>query len=148
MALQPKNLKYAHNGVPILRALEIEDIATEVLQKHCPDVLKKPTMTPVLEIIQALGKTTGLSSAIADLGQRGRGKIVGKVSFSKHLLLLDTVLTADRAAQMRFTAAHETGHWVLHRWNYKNLKFATGTQDSMEDDEESLCRLDQRTPQD
>jgi Zn-dependent peptidase ImmA (M78 family) len=51
---------------------------------------------------------------------------------------------------MRFTAAHEVGHWVLHRWNYMNCKFATpkSTASELEDDEKSLCRLDERTPQD
>lgn len=149
MSFNPRDLSYSIDGVPILRALQVEDIATEVLQKHCPNVLKKPAMTPVLEIIHALGKTTGLESAVADLGSKGPAKVLGKLIFSKKLLLLDSSLTRDREVQMRFTAAHEVGHWILHRWNYKNWKFNTGSgDDGLEDDEKTLCRLDQRSPQD
>jgi Zn-dependent peptidase ImmA (M78 family) len=87
---------------------------------------------------------------IEDLGYRGPAKVLGKVSFTKKTLLLDISLTTEREVQMRFTAAHEVGHWVLHRWNYMNCKFATpkSTASELEDDEKSLCRLDERTPQD
>jgi Zn-dependent peptidase ImmA (M78 family) len=150
MAFTPDQLRYSSDGVPILSAQKVEDIATEVLQKHCPDVLRKPAMTPVIELIQAIGKTTGMKSAIEDLGFRGQAKILGKVSFTKKTLFLDTLLTTEREVQMRFTAAHEIGHWILHRWNYKNWKFSQpnyGPGD-LEDDEKSLCRLEERTAQD
>ncbi len=128
----------------------LRNVATEVLRKHCPDVLRKPAMTPVAELIQAIAKTTGMKPDIADLGFRGRTKILGKVSFTKKTLLLDSSLTAERKVQMRFTAAHEIGHWILHRWNYKNWKFPRSSPSSgdLEDDEESLCRLEERTAQD
>lgn len=150
MTFRPKQLRYGNDGVPILSATQVEDVATEVLQKHCPGVLKNPAMTPVIELIQVLSKTTGLHHAIQDLGYRGHAKILGKVSFTKKALLLDISLTADREVQMRFTAAHEIGHWILHRWNYLNWTFGphTSTAGDLEDDEKSLCRLEERTPQD
>jgi Zn-dependent peptidase ImmA (M78 family) len=150
MAFIPKHLSYSSEGVPILSAQEVEDVATEVLQKHCPDVLRKPAMAPVIDLIQAIGKTTAIKSTIEDLGFRGQAKILGKVSFAKKILFLDISLTAEREVQMRFTAAHELGHWVLHRWNYKNWKFPRPNygRDDLEDDEKSLCRLDERTSQD
>jgi Zn-dependent peptidase ImmA (M78 family) len=150
MAFKPKHLRYSSDGIPILAAQQVEDVATEVLQKHCPPILKQPAMTPAIELIHTLSKTTGLHYAIEDLGYRAHAKILGKVSFSKKALLLDISLTTDREVQMRFTAAHEVGHWVLHRWNYKNWKLATpkSSPGELEDDEKSLCRLDERTPQD
>jgi hypothetical protein len=36
MTLRPKQLRYGSDGVPILSATQVEDVATEVLQKHCP----------------------------------------------------------------------------------------------------------------
>jgi Zn-dependent peptidase ImmA (M78 family) len=150
MGFTPRKLRYSSDGVPILAAQQVEDVATEVLQKHCPRVLAKPAMTPVIELIQALSKTSGIQYAIADLGFRGHAKVLGKVSFAKKALLLDISLTTEREVQMRFTAAHEVGHWVLHRWNYMNWKFANPKSNTgeLEDDEKSICRLDERTPQD
>jgi len=64
----PQKLKYNSNGIPILSVLEIEDIANELLQKYCPDVLGRPSMTPVVEIIRHLGQRTGLLFTMEDLG--------------------------------------------------------------------------------
>lgn len=151
MGFDPGKLKYTNDGVPVLKATEIEAVATEVLQKHCPAVLRAPKPTPVLSIIDSLRDTTELSLTAEDLGKRGQSKILGKISFGKKTLFLDqTLIDGERRVQLAFTAAHEIGHWVLHRWNYMNWRFDTGspqTQD-LDDDETTLCRLDQRTPQD
>jgi hypothetical protein len=45
MPFDPKRLGYGGDGVPILKATEIEQIAIEVLEKHCQKVLRKPAMT-------------------------------------------------------------------------------------------------------
>jgi Zn-dependent peptidase ImmA (M78 family) len=150
MPFDPKKLRHDNDGVPILKATEIEQIATEVLEKHCPAVLHKPAMTPVIEIIEALEKTTDLTSVIVDLGFKGNAKILGKVNFTQRCLSLDQLLITEREIQMRFTAAHEIGHWILHRWNYKKWKFPPSdlTPDNLQDDEDSLCRLEQRSPRD
>jgi Zn-dependent peptidase ImmA (M78 family) len=150
MAFTPKQLTYSNEGIPILSAQKVEEIATEVLQKHCPHVLKEPATTHTIKLIQAIVKTTGLKAVIEDLGFKGQAKILGKVSFTKGTLFLDKSLTEEREVQMRFTAAHEIGHWVLHRWNCENWKFSQPNHNpgDIEDDEQSLCRLETRTPQD
>src|ERR1035441_9591561 len=89
MTFSPKHLRYGPDGVPILSAKQVEEVATEVLRKHCPSVLKQPAMTPVIELIHTLSKTTSLSHAVEDLGYHGHAKILGKVSFTKKALLLD-----------------------------------------------------------
>src|SRR5208283_3978426 len=45
------------------------------------------------------------------------------------------------------TAGHEIGHWVLHRYNYKNWKFQSHneTVGGLQDDDSTLCRLENRT---
>ncbi len=150
MEFNPKQLKYGEDGVPILQAARIEEIATMMLQEHCPDVLEEPRQTPVLDIIERLRERTKLNWILADLGYRGSAKILGKVDFATRTLALDAVLvTGEREVQFRFTAAHEIGHWVLHRWNWEAWRFKTGTgqEHELQDDEASLCRLSDRTPQ-
>lgn len=146
----PQKLKYNLHGIPILSAREIETIANELLHKYCPDVLRKPSMTPVVEIIRRLGERTGLLFAMEDLGYKGTAKVLGKVSFHKKTLYLDVSLEDERVAAFRFTAAHEIGHWILHRYNYMNWKFQSHNETSggLRDDDSTLCRLEQRTQSD
>jgi Zn-dependent peptidase ImmA (M78 family) len=142
----PHKLKYNPQGIPILRAVEIEDIAYELLEHYCPNVLFRPSAAPVAEIIYRLKERTGLQFAMQDLGYKGTAKILGKISFHKKTLYLDVSLENERKAAFRFTAAHEIGHWILHRYNYKNWKLES--DDSLQDDESTLCRLENRTQRD
>lgn len=148
MTFNPRTLRYDRHGVPYLKATEIEAIAYEVLEKYCHHWLTKPGITPVAKIIQGLHQNTSLLFAWTDLGFKGTAKILGTVNFTRKTLALDTVLDKERKSSYRFTAAHEIGHWVLHRHNWKNLRLAEGdeAQDEFSDDDSSLCRLDQRTP--
>jgi len=150
MAFNPKSLRYNQHGVPYLRATEIESIAYEVLEKYCPQALKVPSIVPVAEIIVGLHENTGLLLRWEDLGSKGPAKILGKVNFRQRTLFLDVSLDKELKPAFRFTAAHEIGHWVLHRYNWKNLRLDVGKQpaDEFDDDQASLCRLDQRTPRD
>jgi Zn-dependent peptidase ImmA (M78 family) len=63
---------------------------------------------------------------------------------------LDASLETERAAAFRFTAAHEIGHWILHRYNYKNWNFQSHNETSggLQDDDTTLCRLENRTQSD
>ncbi len=146
VAFDPQKIKYNVAGVPVFSAWEIETVAYELLQKYCPNVLIKPAMTPVLDIIYRLGERTGLRFIWMDLGHKGTAKVLGKVSFCKKALYLDCSLDHSRKSAFRFTAAHEIGHWVLHRYNYKNWKFEAN--DTLQDDDSTLCRLEQRTQSD
>lgn len=142
----PQQMKYNSQGIPVLSAREIESIANEMLLLYCPHVFNQPTATPVVEIIEQLGKRTGLMFAMEDLGYKGTAKILGKVSFHLKKLFLDSSLQSEREAAFRFTAAHEIGHWVLHRYNYK--KWELEADKSLQDDERNLCRLENRTQSD
>jgi len=146
----PAKIRYDKNGIPIFTICQIEAIADELLGKYCPHVLEKPGITNVGEIIERLHESTGLLFTITDLGYKGTAKVLGKVSFRKRLLLLDFSLEGKRKAAFRFTAAHEIGHWILHRYNYQNWNLQTPSDagNEMEDDERSLCRLEQKTQRD
>lgn len=150
MCFRPQDLRYDATGVPILSFQEIETIATEVLNKHCKHVLSRPSLTPVLDLIHSGLKRTGLTFDAVELGFKNGNKILGRISFTKKLLSLDkSVISGDRTIQLPFTAAHEIGHWILHRWNYQNWQFRSGKSrdEDLDDDEKTLSRTDKRTPQ-
>ncbi len=146
MGFDHKKLKFDAHGVPYLKAMEIEAIAYELLEKYCPQVLRTATLTPVLDIIEKLKEKTKLKSAIEDLGEIEGKKVLGKVSFARRTLFLDKSLLEERKIQFRFTAAHEIGHWVLHRYKELKLENQKLNTEELTDDEGSICRLDQRTP--
>src|SRR5579859_7541062 len=102
----PRQLRYDQHGVPVLSTREIESAATQLLEEHCPRILKSPRMTPILEILAKLEASTGLSTAFVELGHKGSFKVVGRVSFRGRRLYLDISLTNEREAAFRFTAAH------------------------------------------
>jgi Zn-dependent peptidase ImmA (M78 family) len=146
MGFDPQKLKFDAHGVPYLKATEIEAIAYELLEKYCPQVLTTATLTPVLDIIEELKEKTKLQSAIEDLGNIEGKKVLGKVSFKRRTLFLDKSLLEERKIQFRFTAAHEIGHWVLHRYKQLKLENQKLNTEELIDDESSICRLEQRTP--
>ncbi|WP_164976248.1 ImmA/IrrE family metallo-endopeptidase [Oleiharenicola lentus] len=141
----PAQLRYDKNWVPVLSPQQITDIAAEVLERFCPVVLKVPRSTPVVEIIQELSKSTGLKFAYTDLGHKDGHKVLGKVSFGEKLLSLDPVLQKELEPAFRFTAAHEIGHWVLHRYKYKLWTFLKKNKE-LDDDDASLFRLIDKSP--
>lgn len=145
---RPSESCYGPDGVPILSAQKIEAIGAELLEVHAPAVLTKPSPTPIINVIDKVAARTNLTYAMGDLGHRGGRKILGKVSFSTKTLLLDNSLLTERKQSFRFTAAHELGHWILHRYREIRTPNAAEPTIEFEDDENSVCRLDTRTPGD
>jgi Zn-dependent peptidase ImmA (M78 family) len=147
MSFTPNELKYDPHGVPYLKTRRIEEIAADLLDKHCGRVLRKADPTPVMDILEKLKERTNLQYRCEDLGSVDGKKILGKVNFPNTTLYLDLSLLNERKVQFRFTAAHEIGHWVLHR--YRPLRF--GEQKPVPevvDDEDSICRLESVGPRD
>ena len=150
MPFDPKALRYDKYGVPFLKGVQIEAIAYEVLGKYCPRVLETSKFTPVADILTGLHENTGLLLAWEDLGFKGTAKILGRVIFSRKILFLDASLDSQRKPTFRFTAAHEIGHWVLHRHRWEKLRMDALSQpmDGFTDDEKTLCKLDRNNPRD
>jgi Zn-dependent peptidase ImmA (M78 family) len=143
----PKNLRYDESGIPRLGPTEIEAIATELLSLYCPDVLQRPSITPVLVIIDKLKARTKLTFEMGDLGLFKGEKVLGCVNLNTRTLSLDNILIGARRMSLLFTAAHEIGHWVIHRHNFRNWKLnETEEAGTLIDDEKTLHRLSQRTP--
>jgi Zn-dependent peptidase ImmA (M78 family) len=143
----PRDLTYDANGIPVLRPSQIEAVAMGLLEFHCPLVLRQPSSTPVLGIIDKLRSRTNLKYEMRDLGSYKGLKVLGCIDLRTNTLSLDTILTGERRMSLLFTAAHEIGHWVLHRYNYKNWKLNEGEKTgALIDDEKTLRRLSQKTP--
>jgi hypothetical protein len=109
----PKNLRYDDNGIPRLGPPEIEAITTELLSLYCPDVLQRPSITPVLVIIDKLRTRTKLTFEMGGLSLFKGQKVLGCVNLNTRTLSLDNILTGERRMAFLFTAAHEIGHWVI-----------------------------------
>ncbi len=147
----PTKLKYDRDWIPVLSAHQIEEIASEVLECYCPQVLQKefPRKTPVIEILSTLCDRTRLKFAHGDLGYIGESKVLGKVSFSTRTLSIDdSLMVQGMENRLQFTAAHEIGHWVLHRHSYQRWKFTINSGATLDDDESSLTRLSDFSPRD
>jgi Zn-dependent peptidase ImmA (M78 family) len=147
MGFDRHELKYDPHGVPYLKTTRIEEIAAELLSKHCGHILRKASPTPVMDILEQLKDRTRLQYRCADLGFVGDKKILGKVNFPTKTLHLDSSLFAERKIQFRFTAGHEIGHWVLHRYQPLRFKNKEPVQEVV-DDEDSICRLESIGPGD
>jgi Zn-dependent peptidase ImmA (M78 family) len=147
MGFNPKELNHDEHGVPRIKFARLEEIAQELLTAHCPQVLASGRQTPVVDILEKLRDRTKLSYCWADLGFRGDSKVLGKVNFPTKTLFLDESLQDERKIQLRFTAAHEIGHWVLHRYRPLRLNQNQAVVEVV-DDEGSLCRLESTTPRD
>lgn len=118
-----------------------------LLEFHCPLVLRQPSSTPVMTIIEKLKSRTNLKYEMRDLGFFNGLMVLGCVNLKTNTLSLDTILGSERRMSLRFTAAHEMGHWVLHRYNYKNWKLKEEENaEELVDDEKTLRRLSHRTP--
>src|SRR2546422_242370 len=103
------------NGIPILDASEIEQLAERFLTHVAPDVLAEPTFTPLAEIMALLQDEGRVTFAIGvDLGWTPQGhKYLGCYDPVKGVVLIDSSLTHDDP-RFPFTVAHELGHFYLH----------------------------------
>jgi Zn-dependent peptidase ImmA (M78 family) len=109
-------MKFTDKGVPILRDDEIEEIAYRLLRKVEPDCIDNPAMTPIPSIIRYLQDNHGLVLSISEtLGYINGRKIRGKTILSQGIIVLDAEIVANDESLYFMTAAHEIGHWALHR---------------------------------
>ncbi len=118
-----KTWHYDRHGVPLLTAKQVEEIAQDFLQTYCPTHLSNPGTLPVSTILQKVQARDGLRVSFPDLGQTDGKRIRGRITFSQQRIDLDSgLLSDDRSKWFAFTAMHELGHWVLHR--YRPIRWA------------------------
>ncbi len=130
--------KQERNGLYVLSRIDIESLVTDYLKHYAPHVLQN--IAPV-DIFDLMKNTVGLSikyRAFYDSQQGIMGMIVMHDSVciplynEKHCLMPieetygTVILSSDLLEQgnlprLRYTAAHETGHFLMHRPYFNNL---------------------------
>jgi len=137
-------MKFTDKGVPILRDNEIEEIAYRLLRKAAPDCVDIPEMTPIPSIIKWLQDNHRLGFALADdLGVMNGRKIRGKTILSQGVILLDSSIVTNDESLYFMTAAHEIGHWTLHRSRKIKKDDSDEVIDCFEDEEFSFWDKDE-----
>lgn len=127
--------KRKKNNVPIISKKEIDEIAEGYVKDFCPEVIVKPQQIDIDLFIEGyLGLTLDfqfLSHNGSYLGMtvfNDTSKIpvyipdAGRAEYysaSLGTIVIDTNLTCDKQLnRYRYTAGHESGHWILHRAYY------------------------------
>lgn len=132
-------MKYTNNGVPILRDEEIEKVAYRLLSKVDLECLVNPSMTPIPSILMYLKDNHGLILSIDEnLGYINGRKIRGKTLLSQGIIVLDAEIVTNDEKLFYMTAAHEIGHWSLHRSRKIIREDTEETIDCFEDDDYSF----------
>jgi hypothetical protein len=107
-------MKYTKIGVPVLTDVMIEAKAYSLLSRFDPKLLEEPVRIPIPLLLNYLKNDFSLEIIATSLGTRGSHRILGKTVLSKNLICFDKDLIHNEIL-FNFTAAHEIGHWLLHR---------------------------------
>ena len=129
------DFKTRDNGTPILKRIEIDDLAEKILQDYNPQSLEKPCCLDIEHFSECYA---GLEMDYQDLthNQSILGMMVfndcyipvydadnnkaKRISVNEGTILIDNSLLNDEQLRRgRFTHAHEVGHWLLHRNIYR-----------------------------
>lgn len=114
------------SNIPILSREDIELKAEEVIEYFYPQILEKPTETPLELICNSLRKEFNINIVLGtDLGYSSNDKkILGKFIISSKSILIDkSIINSNR---FQFALAHEIGHLILHRKvNYVKSNYDT-----------------------
>ncbi len=105
----------SETAVPRLSKEDIETRAEAVLAQFSMATLKKPTRTPLLELVEQAHKEQGLIfDATQNLGSAKDGRKILGIFQQKPLAIRVDVSLANDDTKFRFTVAHEFGHLTLH----------------------------------
>lgn len=127
---------YRHiDGVPELRRIQIEEISENVIKRFIPDALFTPIPCDIENLME---KHFNLTLEYQTL--QPDGAILGETIFIKGVrdiyraeetfeheqiivkagtVLIDDSLSEKMETRLRFTLAHELGHWILHQHFYR-----------------------------
>lgn len=129
------------NERPVLSANDIENRASGLLRQLAPQVLLRPTKTPILEIVLEQVKAQRLLfDACQDLGHTATGrKILGIFLRSPPSILIDAALAqGEQDEKFRFTLTHEFAHYILHG---NASRAASGAEAELVDTEAEIFKL-------
>ncbi len=131
------SIQVKDNGVPILSHKKIETIIDGCFAEFDPTLTQKPQRVCISSFIDLLKKKDGLKYEVRSLGLVFNNIILGMMDTDKGVLSIDPV-TQTNPHVLRFTEAHEVGHWVLHR-HYEVSGYSAGSQQKLfKDTEETI----------
>lgn len=125
-------MKYTKIGVPVLTDVMIEAKAYSLLSRYDPKLLEQPVRIPIPLLLNYLKNDFNLEIIATSLGTRGSHRILGKTVLSKNLICFDKDLIHN-AILFNFTAAHEIGHWLLHRSKKIAIRDSNGALEETDD---------------
>ncbi len=128
------NFRYDENGVPFISKKEIESLALKVCRWFDEGTSETPTRVDILRIYQKLADRKELCFAYEDLNPSQKEKrILGKFCYGTppRIILDKTHEESESSMRVRFTLAHELGHFVLHR--HRKIKNTEELIDTAED---------------
>lgn len=134
--------------VPYLTERQIEDHAAQLLAEYGRE--QGEATTPPIPIDEIVEIHLKLGLEFKDLQQLfGFGDIHGAIWINRRLIGVDLRLdpTTNKAGlgRYRFTLAHETGHWQLHRQLYQHRADQPTFPDAAEQ-ADYVCRSSDRSP--
>jgi len=107
-------MKYSKFGVPILRDIEIDELAQSFLMGFSSELLQVPSKLPVGSFLTWFKEEHKAEVYFENLGSNKNGNIiVGKTVFPERIIFFDKRLMNNEHL-FRFTVGHEIGHWLLH----------------------------------
>ena len=143
----PRRIAIPSNEVPYLSKQAIEQEATVLLAEYGErfEAIVEPPI-PVDEIIEL---HLGLTFELKDLQQLfGFGDVHGATWINDGLIAVDVSLDPHdnprKLGRFHFTAAHETGHWCMHRKHYLKNTAQLGFFDETENKPAYICRTSGR----
>jgi Zn-dependent peptidase ImmA (M78 family) len=129
-------MKYTKTGVPVLTDVMIEAKAYSLLSRFDSKLLEEPVRIPIPLLLNYLKNDFNLEIIATSLGIRESHRILGKTVLSKNLICFDKDLIHNEIL-FNFTAAHEIGHWLLHRSQKIAIGDSGGTLEKTDD-----CEID------
>ncbi len=126
---------YSHiNGVPVLCRYQIEELSERIIKHVIPDALSIPIPCDIENLME-----THFNLTLDYQNLQPDGAILGETVFKKGVrdiyrveetlkqdqilvregtVLVDDSLSNNMETRLRFTLAHELGHWILHQRFY------------------------------
>lgn len=128
------NFRKKENGVPILSKQEIEDLAVGVLGSYKPDLVDKPGVLDMELFIENYAELDmdyqDLTHDSSILGMTvfndcsipiydAKNDKAKRIEVREGTVIIDnSLLLEGKSRRERFTLAHESAHWFLHRQIY------------------------------
>lgn len=109
-----ETIKLKDNGVPIFSHKKIEFISSRCLELYNSSLLDSPEETDIFDFIQYLKELDGLIYERRVLGKILNNVVLGLTDLNNNAIYIDPICETNPHL-LRFTQAHEVGHWILHR---------------------------------